>query len=75
MSYSIDKNDDKKRLWHIDHEYKNVPKLIPSSNLLNSDSSFRSDLKIFIEGDKEQADLEKIKLENIQRNDKQIRKD
>jgi len=32
-------------------------------------------LKIFIQGDKDQADLEKINLENIQRNDKSIRKD
>jgi len=32
-------------------------------------------LKIFIQGDKDQADLEKITLENIQRNDKSIRKD
>lgn len=62
-------------MWHIDTDQKRVPKLIPVDNILQSDSSLRSDLKIFIQGDKDQADLEKINLKNIQRNDKSIRKD
>jgi len=43
--------------------------------ILPSDSSLRPDLQIFKKGDLLQADEEKNKLETIQRNDKNTRKE
>jgi len=49
--------------------------LVEVNFILPSDSSLRPDLQIFKTGDVVQADQEKNKLEIIQRNDKNIRKE
>lgn len=63
------------KLWHIDEDYTRVPKLHEVEHLLPSDSSYRPDLIIFKTGDIPAADIEKNRLEVIQRNDKNIRKE
>jgi len=43
--------------------------------ILESDSSYRKDLILLKQGDIKNADIQKDILENIQRNDRKIRKD
>lgn len=75
MSYRLNNDIKEVQLWDIDEDYIKVPKLHLVPNILPSDSSFRPDLIIFKTGDWQAADLEKNKLEVIQRNDKNIRND
>lgn len=64
---------DKKRYWSFD-EYRPYP-LASISNPLPSDSTFRGDLKCMIEGNLEEAQVQKDILENIQRRDRKLKSD
>lgn len=64
---------DNHRFWSFD-EYR--PYLLaPAPDLLPSDSNFRGDLKCMIEGNIEEAQVQKDILENIQRRDNKLRHD
>jgi len=57
--------------WELNNQ-KPLP-IVDSADPLPSDSSFREDLKCFIENNEEESQKQKEILENIQRNDRKLR--
>lgn len=57
------------------YDYDGFPKIKRMKNILFSDSTYRNDLVWMKKGDEELSQRFKIKLEEIQRNDKKLRED